>query len=603
MEQETLNNPTVVTADETKRKCDSEDYYGRDVDPRMPSFEFLNGLRLWPEYDEKGKVKGWYCSKETVKQIYALKRWKERLPAAEIDGWKFAERLKHYIETHDGKFLRDELGKYHILLEGHRIPIDANSNDMKSFLCRAADLTTISRESAVAMERLQIAAHESASKMTFRRFSAAFDGPEPKVYIPITGGKLLVVSQGDITVVPNADNPDQVWLEHPEDAPMEWQPPTGRDDVRSRLREFQDLLVDTQACKVPEMRWLVAMTEAVFPLVRDVTTSRFIMLHTGEKGHGKTTGAKWSVLLHGFEDVLLDASIASLGNIPEQGLVVLDNKESANFSQPMIDYLLSVATGGKRLRCVDGGASVRRNAPRPVAVITSIEGVHKAELHDRCVEVKYFLKKGQPRLKQKKIERDIAAARHRILSALAVVLQEYFSTRQDPVAQQLIAGFNPIDRFSEHFEEVCYLLVAYGRTMYGVADGDAWARAIIAVWDAEIRETRDEDANDAAVSALEAPVLEMVFNNGRVAVPYEWQGRPGRMYIVFPGDILAALQHNLALRDLPKEPGGLVKRLMSERLERWALIRNTTDHPVPELKRQNGGNPVGVWVPDSPHPA
>jgi hypothetical protein len=564
----------------------------------MPPFTFLQECHLYPWYNDEGKHVGFRCYGSDVQQLYALQRWKERLPANELNGRKFAEQLAHYIRTREGKFLRDELGKYHILLDGKRIPIDATSDDMKSFLCRAVDITTISRESAVAVERLQIAAYESASRMKFRRFSAMYDGPEPRVYVPIASGELLLVRPNSITTVPNADNSDQIWLEHPEDAPFEWQPPKGIDDVRTGLREFQDLIVDKQACKVPEMAWFVAMTEAVFPLVRDVTASRFLMLHTGPKGHGKTTGAKWSVLLHGFEDVLLDASVASLGNIPEQGLVVLDNKESANFTQPMIDYLLSVATGGKRLRCVDGGSRVRRNAPRPVAVITSIEGVHKAELHDRCVEVKYYLAKGAPRLKQRKIERTITDARHRMLSALAVVIQEYLTTRVDPAAQRIVTGVNPIDRFSEHFEEVCYLVVAFGRMLYGARDGDAWAEKLIGVWDAEISESRDEDSNDGAVSALEAPVLAIVQGLGKLPIPFTWQERSGRMYIVFPGDILEALQHNLALRDLPKEPGGLVKRLMSERLERWTLIRNTREHPVADLKRQDGGQPVGVWMPD-----
>lgn len=249
---------------------------------------------------------------------------------------------------------------------------------------------------------------------------------------------------------------------------------------------------------------------------------------------------------------------------------------------------------------------MRRNAPRPVAVITSIEGVHKAELHDRCIDVKYFLTEDQERLKRGVLERSIVESRHCIMSALVVVLQEYLTTRQDPVARQLLAFVNPIDRFSEHFEEVCYLLIAFGRILHGGAAGDAWAVKLIHEWDRAIRDTRGDEALDVAVSALEAPVLGAAMD-GHIPVPFTWLDRPGKLYTVFPGDVLAALQRNLALRDLPTEPGQLVERLESEHFERFVFLtaRTIAEDGKPlglkgtgVLRRRESGQPVGVWVPD-----
>jgi hypothetical protein len=559
------------------------------------------------QHNEPEGVKYTTVTKEGVKQLWKYKYLCRILPPHEVTGQRFAQIMQDWIKSSGGKFLRDELGGYHILIGGHRIPIDATSDEMKAFLLDTCDITSLSVAAGMAVERLRIMAHESASKMMFRRFSAMYDGPEPRVYLPVAEpGKILLVTPDEISLVLNGDNPDQLWLEHPENNPfklvstrIEWE------DVRGALREFQEHIVDSQACAVPAMRWFVAMAEGLFPLVRDTVSNRFIIVHKGSKGHGKTTGAKSPILLHGFEDVFMDASVAALGNIPEQGLVAIDNKESRNFTQPLIDYFLSIATGGKRLRSLEGGTAVRRNAPRPVAVITSIEGVHKAELHDRCIDVKYFLTAGQKRLKRGRLERLIVESRNRIMSALVVVLQEYLTTRVDPVAREILASVNPIDRFSEHFEEVCYLLVAFGRVALG-ADGDAWAKEIIAAWDRAIRETRGDEALDAPVSALEAPVLAAAMD-GHIPVPFRWQERPGKLYIVFPGDVLAALQRNLALRDLPTEPGQLVERLESEHFERFVFLtaRTSGEDGKPLglkgtgiLRRRESGQPVGVWVPD-----
>jgi hypothetical protein len=398
------------------------------------------------------------------------------------------------------------------------------------------------------------------------------------------------------SLVPNGDNRDAVWLEHPEHSPFEYR---AEKDVVPVLGLFEEFFVDSQACAVPAMQWFVAMAEGLFPLVRDTCPSnRFIVLHIGEKGHGKTTGAKAFVLLHGFEDVMGDVSVAALSGLPEQGLVVCDNKESRNFTQPLIDYFLRLATGGKFLRCVDGGMGVRRSAPQPVGVITSIEGVHKSELHDRIVKVKYFLTKGQQRLDRDALEDAQRSTRNQIMSALAVVIQEYLRVRVDP---KVSITARPIDRFNRHFRELCYLLIAYGRVTRGMDTGDAWARDLIDAWDHEIRETRDDGAEDAPVSALEAPILEIVTSNGagQVSVPFTWEDRKGRMYIVHPGDLLLALKRNLALqRDLPQEPAQLSQRLGSERFERFVVVRDTKQHPVPELKRVTKGTRLGIFVPD-----
>lgn len=568
-------------------------------------FNFRHNFGIDFRKDDKGEDSYAITSKEGIKQFREFWWWKaKKLPAHEIDGWKFADQMIGYIKSQGGTFLRDDIGGYHVIIHGQRIPIASTSLELQKFMLQVCNITTVSQDAAVAIKRLEVAAHEHASKMTFRRFSAMYDAEFPRVYLPITEeGKILLVTPKEISLVPNGENDDHVWLEHPEGNPMEWQGMPNQDQLHEGLNMFEDLLVQTQACASPSMRWFVGVAEGLFPLVRDVANNRFIMLHTGDKGSGKTTGSKSPVILHGFQDVLLDVSVAALGNAPEQGLVVVDNKEQANFSPALVDYFLSVATGGTRLRSASD-RSVHRGAPKPVAVITSIEGVRKAELQDRCVDVKYYLSANQPRIDRDELERNIIATRNRVMSALVIVVREYLSVRFDP---EVHIGVNPIDRFSRHFRELCYLLIAFGRVMYGAGVGDNWAMEHIHVWDQEIRQTREDGSADVPVSPYEDHIIHVIASCKAKSVPFKHDERSGTMYIVYPGALLGALQRErVPIRDMPTDPGGLSNRLRGERFERIVFLdkdaKDVDGKPIPGLSRTRDGQPVGVFVPKRDDP-
>ena len=99
-----------------------------------------------------------------------------------------------------------------------------------------------------------------------------------------------------------------------------------------------------------------------------------------------------------------------------------------DFAQPFIDYLLFLATGAERGRSqADGQLRVGRT--RPVGVITTIEGIFKAELRKRCVDVQYGVP--GPRLPRAPIEREIKERRHEIGSAMMAVLGRYLEIKDD----------------------------------------------------------------------------------------------------------------------------------------------------------------------------
>jgi hypothetical protein len=72
-------------------------------------------------------------------------------------------------------------------------------------------------------------------------------------------------------------------VEHPEQKPLIYQPC----DPVAALADFEKLLVETQACRIHEMRWLVAMNAGFFPYVRDDFPARLIQVIKGPRQNGK----------------------------------------------------------------------------------------------------------------------------------------------------------------------------------------------------------------------------------------------------------------------------------------------------------------------------
>ena len=627
---------TPLSADDGERITTLADgLFGRDVviidhnfDPAMPQsylcpprityeefrkyqLDLNNPIQTFRAYYPDGNYH-YLITRAGLQQLEAFNLLKKMLPAHEMQGAKYAAQAAAYITDAGGCFLLGADSKYHIILHGHRIPIDPESRAFQAFFKKACHITTLSPEAKMAVQHLDTLAYEQASTMVMRGFSAMYEPRDTwndRVYLPVSDpGNILCISPGRISLVPNGNNPDQLWLEHPKSNPFTYTTPVDLAEVREALVIFEHLLVNPQACKVPEMRWLVAMAEGLFPMVRDVTDNRFLMLHIGKKGHGKTFAAKQAVILNGFADVTFDPSIAALDNQHEQGLVVLDNKENANFSTEVIDWLLRMATGGDRLRS-DQQRNVHSSAPRPIVALTSIEGVPKEELKDRCLYVNYWLADDTERFDEDVYFKAMRDARDRVMSAITCVVQEYLSVRVDPRIRAWLEQFRPIDRFSRHFREVCYLLVAYARIMrrtddYGYDAADDWAMEIIQVWDREIRAARGHGAAGTAsaevhVSSYEDPILHIIQENKcemRLYADWEYpkdSGKRGQMYAFITSALHGALnRERLPNFSIPPDVAQFGARIRGERFLRFRLLTESDGVPG-----HRAGQRIGVWIP------
>ncbi len=490
--------------------------------------------------------------------------------------------LQQYIEKRKGQFLRDEDDSLHVILDGKRILIndDKNNGGMVNLMLRACGVGTLLVGARLAIQRLQVHADLKAGKMSFRKFSAlSADGK--RLYLPLAGGQLLRITSEEITPADNGKNVDSFWVEHPFDGPFDY---SSKLNLQEALGHFERLIVETQSCAIPEMKWLVAMGEGLFPYLRDAFPARFILVHQGSTQQGKTSGVQRFTLLHGLGQVMGDCSVASLGNLGDIGLLAMDNKEQKNFKQELIDFCLFLATGANRVRSFTDG-TLRFNRHRPVGVITTIEGVSRQEMEARCVTVEYAVK-GTTLMSRGPIEYEIQQRRNEIFSGLVVVLQRYFQVRGQRPSP------NPIPNCEEHFTALCDLLRAYG----DVAEKPkSWAEGIIKKW-AEVIGARGEDEEEE----LEHPILRVILEpvgTWDVNARFLFEGAEGTLYKTTSGELLTMLQ-KLRLYDLKlPNPNGLSARLRSAKFKAFRFL--TTDS-VEELKRTANKKPIGFFFTEGP---
>jgi len=496
---------------------------------------------------------------------------------------RYLDRVLDYLQANEAVFARDRGGSYHVLIHGKRVPLDyAVDNyalaELLSDSCRA---TIWDRGIKPCIARLQVVAKKHASHFILRNFSA-LSLDQQRLYIPLKDLKILRITKSDICIVENGKNEDSYWIE-PARLPNE-SGETFEYTPGSSLADFERLLVDTQACRIPEMRWLVAMGEGFFPFIKDICESRFIFMHRGSSTNGKTSGAQRFTYLLGLGKVLGNVSVATLNDLGDFGLAVMDNLEQYDLTQEFLNYFLLLSTGSRTGRAFSDGRT-RGSSDRPVGVITSIEGGFRQEFNNRCVEVDYALS-GPPL--PRGAEAEILLVRESILSSMMPVLQRYFRIRGRERSP------NPRPVYQEHFGALCDLLRAYGEV---VGKPRGWSQHVINVWNATLNgrvNNNDDELEELIFQAIEERPL--LFTEARI----EYQGRKGTLYVTQCGRFQAALRELSPYNPIiPKNSSGLSARLRSTTFLNLSFLVEDTSPEVPYLKRTNGRRCMGFFTADT----
>lgn len=263
---------------------------------------------------------------------------------------------------------------------------------------------------------------------------------------------------------------------------------------------------------------------------------------------------------------------------------MLDNKEHVNLTPDLIEHLLYLSTGADSKRSLSDGSMRSRNKTRPVVVLTSIEGVYKTELRERCVEVSYAVV--GKRTEREGLENRISQTRGEMTSAIVQVLQRFLKLRN------CVDSPNPFNgNFQVHFSSLCDLLRAFGEI---AAKPPEWAEDMIRAWDHRIRHDK---INEIETSELEFPIRQILLESSFVQNPeveerpMVHEGKRGRMYKTTCAWLLGQLLKHPGLPpSLPKNPSALARRLSSDKFVEFKY--------VPEFERTAARRSMGIFVPD-----
>jgi hypothetical protein len=357
------------------------------------------------------------------------------------------------------------------------------------------------------------------------------------------------------------------------------------------------------------------MHEGFMPYLRDWVSARMLVEHIGPSQHGKTSGAQRFTKLHGLGEVLGDVSTAYLrNNCDGIGLMVLDNKEQANYGQDLISLLLFTATGARHGRSTQDG-SAREMSDRPIGVLTSIEGLYKKELQKRTICIPYGGGLHEEHRDRDHIEEQIELRRDVMLNSIFHVLREVLAMKPEEVDERLrnLPYQNPWPEFQGYVRVLARLLYAYA-TLRG--SPLTWADKIIGEWFNTLGAASVEHEDDViemhvqqALELYEAirakkesfvevsPASEMLFSAIQRVADYPHQGKQGTLYITSAARLLSAMRsNNIGIKDLPKNATGMGKRLESGQWAMLQVVKEDDDKQL--LRRTSGQRKIGIFRPD-----
>jgi hypothetical protein len=569
-------------------------------------------LALQREAQRENKPPNSAGSKSTTQQNAATSTQRNAEEAQ-----KYADELKTHIEQFKGVYLQDELGECSVLIGEKRIElnVDAANHPLNKLLLKVCNITLHDYIARSVIERVIQFAYDAAGKFALRQFSAMSKDQE-RLYLPLKdSSKALCVSAEKIAVVPNGKNQDGIWIEHPRLDPVAEALDYVEADPAEGLKEFERLVVDSLAVRDPGMDWFLAVQETVYPFVRSLNNDRIIVHHDGIQGSGKTTGAMWPACVLGVKETG-DTTAAALNRIGDCGLLIMDNKESANFSQGYNGYVIYLSTGAVTVRAQGDGYKMR-NQSRPVGVITSIEGAIKPETIDRMIRVSFNANERDRSTLDKDAHLfEIRRKRNLIVSALIHVLQRFMQLRKEA---HEIAVPEAINRFSGNYRNLVLLLRAYSET---AQKPRGWLDDRLAEWKLGIQvreedhdsgnefthyveqfqralnlafETKDE--NQYVVDELLRAIVE------REVFDISHKGRKGTLVRFTASEALEFLKQKNPRNNMLANmiPNTLATRLRGVVLEDGTQILTKNELPQLKVRQRAGGSPqrfLGLFEPD-----
>jgi len=313
--------------------------------------------------------------------------------------------------------------------------------------------------------------------------------------------KLLQLGGSKSQHIKNALNPERILLDMPvpEMAVRELPNPKPAEGLMYLRDLFMKSMPMTPEDRYMTTCWLMGV------FLRDYIKPKPIVRLLAKTASGKSTVTKLvSILVYGEE--LLSHSASTLAATYEMAnrypVLMMDNMETNNMINPVIDFLLVAATGGmKAKRQVSSDRGIIMERTDCLVLTNGIEPFNRHELIDRTLEIGLDIKShGLPSFQESRIFGQLKAHRQEILSAIMFLMHRYVLPRiRQGEVQRIMKEFIPHGK--ERFNEYLALMTIFLDALWGYMPLPAYRRPndLVNYWlrsQTKALETQDEGTSE-----------------------------------------------------------------------------------------------------------
>ncbi len=357
----------------------------------------------------------------SCREIVERAQMQARASKSEVVWGEVAESVYDWIIEHGGRFFRTRNDEPRLFFENEHWSISTARGCAPDryfgWMMRLTGLVSISKSGRQLFAAI---AHLAALRGNIREESGwgEYDAATQTLRLDLANDRneIALISPDSVRIVTNGDEGAILNADHVAFAPVEYQE-AGGDDALQWLREN---IGDALPCHKLEvetiLQWFLSVILGPSLLVRP-------MLRTeGPQGEGKTFVDKvLTTLLFGIVRVGTMTPPACFVQSVRHPFLVLDNLESANTSQEIIDFVLQATTGGMKEKRAGGtDSAVIEERPRCMLASNGIEAF--APELDEIVSRTFAVKCSKEHHRVPIVEADflgiLAAKRNEFLSVL-----------------------------------------------------------------------------------------------------------------------------------------------------------------------------------------
>jgi energy-coupling factor transporter ATP-binding protein EcfA2 len=235
------------------------------------------------------------------------------------------------------------------------------------------------------------------------------------IYLSISQEKLIKIAPSEeVRVMSNAFNPEGLLLsDSPSFLPIEID---NEVKVGEGLKRLKELVFDSLSCSLVE-KYFTLCWFIILPL-QELIETKPILKFTGNQSSGKSTGLKLlNTLWTGESTPELSTAFSCYHHASNNLLTTLDNLESKNINENLLQFLITAATGIKRRKMV-GSTKAMVNKVKSMVLVTSIEPFTRPELSSRLWEVKFEDRYKSSSFIDSKTIKELKNSRELILNAI-----------------------------------------------------------------------------------------------------------------------------------------------------------------------------------------